>query len=224
MKINRKKFFDNYRNHYGRLSSALVKNIDDILTGIDEEPRMHDKRFIGYTFGTSKIESNETFAPVVEGYWIKKNRVDVLYNYYKKHNPGAMTTIFPNGRHGTAYYGRGRVVQLTHDFNYEHASHEVYGDDRLLNNPDLIITDPACDLAVTFRGMLEGWFTGKKLSDYFNANRTDYYSARKIINGIVPAVCREIARASEIFADGVEFVDDQLAMEGYNREEYLETA
>ena len=31
--------------------------------------------------------------------------------------------------------------------------------------------------------MVEGWFTGKKLSDYFN-EKTDYINARKIVNGL----------------------------------------
>lgn len=32
-------------------------------------------------------------------------------------------------------------------------------------------------------GMTEGMFTGRKLSNYFGANKADYVSARSIING-----------------------------------------
>ena len=220
MRINRKLFFDNYRSHFGKLSQTLVDNINDILNAIDKEPKMHDKRYIGYTFGTAKIESNDTFAPVVEGYWIKSNRLQKLYNYYKLNNPGALRTIFPNGAKEPAFYGRGRITQTTHLGNYLKASMEIFGDDRLVKNPDLIL-DPDTDMKVAFRGMLEGWFTGKKLSDYFNDKRTDYYNGRKIINGIVPIVAREIARASELIAGGVEFVSDELAMQGFNQESYV---
>ena len=34
-----------------------------------------------------------------------------------------------------------------------------------------------------FRGMEQGWFTGKKLGDYFSADTDDPVNARRIING-----------------------------------------
>ena len=30
--------------------------------------------------------------------------------------------------------------------------------------------------------MMEGWFTGKKLTNYFNGTTEDWFNARKIIN------------------------------------------
>ena len=36
---------------------------------------------------------------------------------------------------------------------------------------------------ILFRGMAEGWFTGKKLGQYFNDERDDPVNARQIING-----------------------------------------
>lgn len=33
-------------------------------------------------------------------------------------------------------------------------------------------------------GMKEGWFTGRKLSDYINQSKKDYLNARRIINGM----------------------------------------
>jgi predicted chitinase len=35
------------------------------------------------------------------------------------------------------YYGRG-IIQLTHDYNYQEASSDVYRDNRLITNPDLV--------------------------------------------------------------------------------------
>jgi hypothetical protein len=32
-------------------------------------------------------------------------------------------------------------------------------------------------------GMLGGWFTGKRLSDYITKSKTDFVNARRIING-----------------------------------------
>jgi putative chitinase len=34
-----------------------------------------------------------------------------------------------------------------------------------------------------FEGMIHGWFTGRKLSQYFSVTKTDWINARKIING-----------------------------------------
>ena len=36
---------------------------------------------------------------------------------------------------------------------------------------------------VLFRGMAEGWFTGRKLGQYFNDDTDDPVNARQIING-----------------------------------------
>jgi putative chitinase len=37
---------------------------------------------------------------------------------------------------------------------------------------------------VLFKGMIDGLFTGQSLEDYFNANKTDWQQARKIVNGM----------------------------------------
>ena len=36
---------------------------------------------------------------------------------------------------------------------------------------------------IMVQGMKDGWFTGKKLSDYINQSQKDYVGARRIING-----------------------------------------
>jgi predicted chitinase len=46
------------------------------------------------------------------------------------------------------YYGRG-LVQLTWKGTYAAASKDLYGDDRLVKNPDLIVEDPEVDAQVT---------------------------------------------------------------------------
>ncbi|MEO8514929.1 MAG: glycoside hydrolase family 19 protein, partial [Ignavibacteria bacterium] len=188
-KLNKEYFENNYHRVFGRkISEEKKKNIFAITDAFVSDDDMKSLRWLAYILATSMHESNDTFAPVVEGYWIKPEtkRVNALYNYYSKNNPGALKTIFPNGRTGAAYYGRGRVVQLTHDFNYKLASLKIYGDLRLYNNPDMIITDAACDMAVTFKGMLSGWFTGYKLEQFFplGSNKANWAGSRKIINGM----------------------------------------
>jgi len=187
--INKSHFTNNYHRLFGKkLSEEKKKNIFSITDAFEAEPEMKSLRWLAYILGTGMHESNDTFLPVVESYWIKPEtkRVNALYNYYLKNNRAALKTIFPNGKTGAAYYGRGRIVQLTHDFNYRLASLKMYKDVRLLENPDLIINDIKCDMSVTFRGMLEGWFTGYRLEQFFplGSQKADWKRARKIINGL----------------------------------------
>lgn len=187
--INKEHFINNYHRHFGKkLTEARKNNIFIITDAFAADENMKSLRWLAYILATAMHESNDTFAPVAEGYWIKpeSKRITALYNFYRKNNPAALKTIFPNGRSGTAYYGRGRVVQLTHDFNYRLASLKIYKDERLFRDPDMIIRDAACDLAVTFRGMLEGWFTGFRLEQFFplGSNKANWRSARKMINGL----------------------------------------
>lgn len=187
--LDKEYFVNNYHRLFGKkLGDEKKKNILMIMDAFEADDEMKSLRWLAYILATSMHESNDTFAPVVEGYWIKpeSKRVGALYNYYQKNNPGALRTIFPNGIAGTAYYGRGRVVQLTHDFNYKLASLKIYKDLRLFNDPDMIISDVNCDMSVTFRGMREGWFTGYRLEQFFplGSGKADWRGARKIINGM----------------------------------------
>jgi peptidoglycan hydrolase-like protein with peptidoglycan-binding domain len=93
----------------------------------------------------------------------------------------------PDPETGQVYYGRGDV-QLTHKVNYEKAQQYVINfntmkpDLDMVNNPDLALV-PWVAAQVTINGMSQGWFTGKSLSDYLTPTATDYYNARRIING-----------------------------------------
>jgi hypothetical protein len=81
------------------------------------------------------------------------------------------------------YIGRG-FVQLTWRENYERAS-AILGliDDRdLVDHPDIAL-DSLIAARCLFRGCAEGWWTGKKLGDYFNDERDDPINARQIVNG-----------------------------------------
>lgn len=78
------------------------------------------------------------------------------------------------------YYGRD-LVQTTWKANYEKVR-QFSGID-VVSNPDLIGQMPlSAQVAITF--MSKGWYTGKKLSDYFNGTKEDALNARRIINGL----------------------------------------
>lgn len=70
------------------------------------------------------------------------------------------------------YYGRG-LVQITWKENYD-----KFG----ISNPSDAYTWPVA-LQVLFEGMVDGKFSGKRLSQFFNAKADDPKGARKIVNG-----------------------------------------
>lgn len=208
MKINRKAFFDNYRSKFGKLSQPLVDNLNFLLSKFDTG-RFKLPTQMAYMLATIKHETNNTFYPVMEGFYLKTGRIGKLYNYYSIHNPKAIKSIFPNGIEQPTYEGRG-YVQITHDSNYA-----KFG---IADHPEKAL-EPETAFNIMESGMANGFFTGHTLQDFVNENETDYYSARRVINGKDKASL--IAGYAEEFAECIELVSDELAMQGYNQEEIL---
>jgi predicted chitinase len=64
---------------------------------------------------------------------------------YCQTNMDACKNAYPansGGRQDVVYYGRG-CLQLTWDYNYKACSQYLFGDDRLIQNPDQVANDPA---------------------------------------------------------------------------------
>jgi len=83
---------------------------------------------------------------------------------------------------GVKYCGRG-LVQLTWKVNYAKAGAKIGVD--LVNHPDRAMV-PANAARIMREGMVEGWFTGKRLKDYLPTRLgflSQYQQARRIING-----------------------------------------
>jgi hypothetical protein len=99
----------------------------------------------------------------------------------------------PDPLTGEVYYGRG-FVQLTWADNYRNMGKRLGVD--LYRNPDLAL-DRKIAARILIVGMVEGIFTGKKLSDYLNDRVTDYRNARRIINLLDRA--DEFARLAELY-------------------------
>jgi len=121
------------------------------------------KTQIAYVLATADHETNHTFKPVTEAYWLPDPDA-----YLKAHH----ADYYP-------YYGRG-YVQLTWDCNYEKYS-KLLGKD-LLKHPELAL-EPNSALFVLVHGFKTGAFTGRKIADYINAHETDFIMARRCING-----------------------------------------
>lgn len=134
-----------------------------------------------YVLGTVHWETNGTFLPVREAYWVK-NAED-----WRKRN----LRYYP-------YYGRG-FVQLTWEYNYKKAGDYFKVD--LVSNPDLAM-EPNLSAKICILGMKNGWFTGKAISDYIDSidesdkeDFLEFWNARRVVNGMDKA--NDIAVLSE---------------------------
>ena len=130
------------------------------------------KSQMAYVLATAEWETNKTFKPVKEAYWLSEDWRRENLRYYP-------------------YYGRG-YVQLTWKNNYAKYS-QILGVD-LINNPDLAM-DHDIALFVLVHGFKTGTFTGRKITDYINEGGADFINARRCINGTDHA--HDIARLAE---------------------------
>lgn len=158
--INKESFYKKLRvSLFDKLTASQVQGMEAIL---DEwiSGKHTDLRMLAYMLATVYHETARTMQPIEE-YGKGKGRPYGIKN-----------------AKGIAYYGRG-FVQLTWDYNYKKAGQKLKID--LLNNPSLAL-DLTIATKILFQGMMLGWFTGKKLSDYIGL-KCDFVGARKIING-----------------------------------------
>ena len=180
--IHRKYFFDTIRSSlFGSLTQTQVDGLNVFLDWHDDEnpaipDRYHlDDRMFAYVLATTYHETGATFQPI-------KEYGSQAYLESKSYYP---------------WYGRG-YVQLTWESNYQAQDAKLGLQGALVRDPDLAL-DPDIALKVILGGMVDGDFTGKKLSDYFTDTLTDWVDARRIVNGT--------DRASDIAGYAIQFVD-----------------
>jgi putative chitinase len=179
-------FFDvvKAKLYHGHMDASEVSGTNAILASWNATAPGSDGRFIAYTLATAFHETACTMQPVQE---------------YGKGRGRAYGV--PAGPWHAVYDGRGDV-QLTWYDNYVKANAKLHTLGvlapglNLAENPDFAMR-PDVAAAIMIHGMLEGWFTGKRLADYFDAERTDFLHARRIINGMDCAPA--IAGYAEIF-------------------------
>ncbi|GAA0247112.1 hypothetical protein LNAOJCKE_0427 [Methylorubrum aminovorans] len=140
------------------MSQSHVDGLNHLLDTWESAYGAYPRAYLAYALATTFHETARTMRPIEE---------------YGK-GKGRKYGVAVNGR---VYYGRG-YVQLTWDYNYKKAGSKLSVD--LLNKPELAL-DPVIAAKIMYAGMIEGWFTGKKLSDYID--RSDAVGARRIING-----------------------------------------
>lgn len=173
MTIDKGTFFNEYRENLGRIRrQSTVDTINALLNRAVKEqtPVTH----LAYMFATALHEARDSkykydFYPIIErGSYSYITR---LYWFNKR-----VRGWLGNDTEAEAWKFRGRgLVQLTGETNYER-----FG---IQNEPEKAL-EPNMAVHIMFIGMKKGMFTGKKLSDYLNSDRKDYYNARRIINGL----------------------------------------
>lgn len=161
-------FYDYLRGDKGELfpvmSEAQLQGCEaDLKAGAGKLPL----GWMAYCLATDYHETAKTMQGVREG-------LSVSDAWRRKH-----LRYYP-------WYGRGKV-QLTWERNYKLATQKLQAmgfDVDLIKNPDQAL-DLQISAVILVVGMIEGWFTGKKLRDYLPAdpNFEHYKNARRIING-----------------------------------------
>ena len=169
--IDRDVYFNEVRDSLfgGALSQQQVDGQSVILAVWEYQAGgtpMTDIRWLAYMLATTYHETANKMWPIEE------------FGKGAGHSYGN-----PDPETGESYFGRG-YVQLTWKENYDKASAALsLIDDRdLVQHPQLAL-DSLIAVRIMFRGMAEGWFTGRMLGMYFNEDYDDPVNARQIING-----------------------------------------
>jgi len=181
--FDRDVFFDDLKGRAGLDPKPAARTgLEFLLTQLETDPGFAQVRDLTYVLATIRWETGEAFQPLKE----RRARQERNPQLWKSQN-----RYWPSG-----FYGRG-YVQITWERNYRTAGQElagttfdldggplVVGAETFVEQPDLVL-EPTIAYAVAARGMREGWFTGKKLSDFIpDSEPPDYVNARKIVNGL----------------------------------------
>ena len=179
-KVNRKFFYDTVRITLfeGSLKKKQVEGLNVFLNYWEDNFASLDDRWLAYMLGTAHHEVDRKMQPIKEyggkSYFMKNYDKSGLRPDKAKE---LGNTIVGDG---ATFHGRG-YVQLTGRRNYQDMKNRLGVD--LVNQPDLALNTKIAT-RIIFEGMMEGSFTGKKLSDYLNLSKQQWKNARKTVNGL----------------------------------------
>jgi len=162
--IPKKKVFDLFRFWVGKLNKNQVRRIDALIDGLDKRNIPADQS--SYILATAFHETDafKTLTEYASGANYE-GRVDLGNTH-----PGD----------GRRFRGRG-YVQITGRRNYADWSKRLGVD--FLEKPEFV-TNLKYAVPIIIDGMLLGTFTGKKLTNYFTADKKNWIQARRVVNGL----------------------------------------
>ena len=183
--MNRAKFYAELRKRgsglFGtKLSQGQVNGMENLL---DVWHRLFAEggtlQELAYDLATAYHETSATMQPITE----RGRR-----SYFDKYEPGTrLGKRLGNTQAGDGYRFRGEGhVQNTGRDNAAKATkriNEVFGlGVDLVANPSQR-GDAFVSAVSLFLGNREGWWTGKRLGQYIKPGSTDYWNARRVVNG-----------------------------------------
>lgn len=188
-KVDAESFFSTCESKFPKhlFKGKYRKSFEDIFK-YWEGTAYTDNRWLAYILATAYRESAGTMQPVREGLCkTDQCSIDKITAYFEKKNRPQHDNYALPDKYGRSYFGRG-LVQLTHKRNYKRVGEAIGMGDKLVENPDLAL-DNGVSIKVLVEGSAQGLFVKnrktkqwRKLSDYFNEDKSDWHGARKIIN------------------------------------------
>jgi predicted chitinase len=188
--MDRKIFYDSVRSapFPGTLTQEQVDGMNVILDEWDKRA-LTERSWLAYMLATAYHETARTMQPVIETFNPAHDKVNpsvdtAIARLDNAWNAGRLRWVkqpyWRKDANGMSWLGRG-FVQLTHKTNYQNAQTKT--GIACTARPELMLqAGPAA--TVMYDGMIEGWFTSHKLSDYLGNGKRDFVRARKIINGL----------------------------------------
>ena len=182
------------RLNFSSLSQDAVDNINLIVETCEKYGLSYPQS--AYLLASIAWETVRTFKAIAEYGKGKGRKYGTLYTNSKGQKygiagSGGNTYLYSDYPH--LYYGRGHIQNTWLD-NYKYIKQRTGVD--VVNNPDLLLDDKL-SVEITVLALKEGWYTGKKLSDYINNTKKDYVGARRCVNGTDKA--KEIANYAVVF-------------------------
>lgn len=168
--MNYEKFFDTLRPKLGPFSVSQVVGMEFLVNSMGAEfVPLNDA---AYMLATAWHETAKKMMPIREygdAAYFKR-----MYDIHGDRPAKARELGNTQPGDGARYCGRG-YVQITGRDNYKKFGIE--------DTPDRAL-DRTVAFDIMLRGMRQGMFTNKKLSDYIGPEKADFLNARRIINGM----------------------------------------